>query len=537
MSVRDTISRLFGGALTSLNGSAYPTSVHIGPRIEPVELPASEMYRLLKTLYLGNGAYDTLAGGGMVVSRSTPQIKAIRSPIVPVVNWFAQKTWPKPLELVTENTAIEDPIAALWKWSNWRARSSMVAGWMALYGEAFITVQADPDLGRVWFEYLEPRYVTDFEEDARGFLQYVRVDIPQYDDDAPGGRRVYTLTDEWDAATQFYRRWKTDGDACSKKISDLGPPMQEDPFSAFKIDFVPFVRVPFSDIGEKRAIGAVQLALEAIFEADLSATNLHAMLYQDADGAWVATAAGNDANNRPLPPLRVATAEPTFDAAGRQTGNGTGTQSDGSIVVGKRSFWRLPGGYDLKSVVPDIDYQWALAILQDHDEYLERLMPALAYSRVSLLSGDISGRAIRYRMSAAIDQVLDVRATALEKLQQADAMALTLGQVNGIPGFEAVGSFDAGDFEHTFTEVDVLAIDDLEEAQGALARGQAAQAYTGAGLPLSVVLTDVLQKTEDEAADILDAATTEAEEAAQRQQDVFAANPPPNGQQGGPPNA
>jgi hypothetical protein len=535
MSVRETLSRLFGGAVTSFNGSAYPYGVHIGSRIQPVELSPDEMYRLLKTLYIGNGAYDALSRGGMVAG-SIPQIKAIRSPIVPVVQWFSQKTYPKPLEVVTEHPAIEEPLAQVWKWSNWRAKSSMVAGWAALYGEQWIKVQADPDRKRVWFEYLEPCYVTAFEEDARGFCQYVRVDIPKCDEDAPGGRRVYTHTEEWSTETQTYRRWETDGDTCGKKISDLGPPAEEEPFRAYGIDFTPFVRTPFSDIGEERAVGAVQLALEAIFEADLSATNLHAMLYQDSEGQWVATANGTDAQGRPIPPMSMPAAQPTYDAAGRQTNNGIGKQSDGSVTVGKRQFWSLPGGYDLKSVVADINYAAALAILKDHDEYLERLMPALAYSRISLLAGDISGRAIRYRMSAAIDQVLDVRATALEKLAQADAMALTLGQVNGIPGFDGVGDFDQGDFEHTFKDVAVIEVDELEEAQAALARGQAAQAYVGADIPLSVVLTDVLKKTDDEAAEILNAATAEAEAAAQRQQDIFAAQPAP-AQQGGPPNA
>jgi hypothetical protein len=537
LSVRETLSRLFGGALTSLNGSAYPTGLYTNRNIEPQELPAAEMYRLLKTLYLGNGAYDTLAYGGMAVGRATPQIKAIRSPIVPVVQWFSQKTYPKPLEVVTENDAIIEPIGRVHTWSNWRAKSSMAAGGTALYGEYWIKVQADPLRGRVWFEYLEPCYVTDFEEDARGFCQYVRVDIPKCDEDAPGGRRVYTHTEEWSTAEQTYRRWETDGDACGRKIGDLGTPAEEEPFSDYGIDFTPFVRTVFSDIGEKRGVGAVQLALEAIFEADLSATNLHAMLYQDADGAWVATANGADAQGRPIPPMSMPAAQPTYDALGRQTNNGIGKQSDGSVTVGKRQFWSLPGGYDLKSVVADINYAASLAILQDHDEQMERLMPALAYSRISRLSGQPSGRAIRYLMSAAIDQVVDVRATALEKLAQADAMALTLGQVNGIPGFEGVGSFDAGDFEHTFKEVAVIEVDELEEAQADLARGQAAQAWVAAGVPFATVLTDVLDYTEQEATDITDMATAEAEQAAQRQQDIFAAQPPPNGQQGGPPNA
>jgi hypothetical protein len=143
------------------------------------------------------------------------------------------------------------------------------------------------------------------------------------------------------------------------------------------------------------------------------------MVYQDAEGAWVVTANGTDAAGRPIPPMQVAAAQPTYDALGRQTGNGTGVQSDGSITVGKRSFWRLPGGYALQSVVPNIDFAGALAILQDHDTVLERLMPALAYARISEMSGgDLSGRAIRFKLTPFIDQVTGVRATALEKLSR-----------------------------------------------------------------------------------------------------------------------
>jgi hypothetical protein len=83
----------------------------------------------------------------------------------------------------------------------------------------------------------------------------------------------------------------------------------------------------------------------------------------------------------------------------------------------------------------------------------------------------------------------------------------------------------------------VIEVDELEEAQADLARGQAAQAWVAAGVPFATVLTDVLDYTEQEATDITDMATAEAEQAAQRQQDIFAAQPPPNGQQGGPPNA
>jgi hypothetical protein len=101
------------------------------------------------------------------------------------------------------------------------------------------------------------------------------------------------------------RSWVTEGtldQVAGQRLSDLGAPTEEELFSAYGIDFCPFVRILFSDAGEKRGIGAIQRALEPIAEADLSATNLHAMVYQDAEGAWVVTANGTLPDGRPLPP-------------------------------------------------------------------------------------------------------------------------------------------------------------------------------------------------------------------------------------------
>jgi hypothetical protein len=190
-------------------------------------------------------------------------------------------------------------------------------------------------------------------------------------------------------------------------------------------------------------------------------------------------------------------------------------------------------------VVPNIDFAGALAILQDHDTVLERLMPALAYARISEMSGaDLSGRAIRFKLTPFIDQVTGTRATALEKLAQADAMALTLGQVNGIPGFDGIGSFDAGDFEHTFEDADIIPLSDLEEAQTEAMDAQAFATWTTAGLPE----IEALQRagyTKQEATRIVRVMTQQADEAMQRQQEMMASQPPQDQQQGqgGPQNA
>jgi hypothetical protein len=533
MSLRASLSRLFDGAVLPWNGSAYPYRQQVASRIEPVELPASALYAVLRLFDLSNGVYDDLAHAGVAIGGTTPQIKAIRNPVPAVCNAWEAKLWPEPLTLKTDNPAITEPLELVWRWSNWRASRPKVARWTALYGESWIKVQADQQLGRVWFEYLEPAYVTDFTEDARGYVQMVRVDIPKAEETDTGWQqKVYT--EVWDSAMQAVRSWVTEGtldQVAGQRLSDLGAPVEEEPFSAYGIAFCPFVRIPFSDAGEKRGIGAIQRALEPIAEADLSATNLHAMVYRDAEGAWVVTANGTLPDGRPLPPMQMPAAAPTYDGLGRQTSQGIGRQADGSITVGKNTLYSLPGGYALQSVVPDINYVGALAILQDHDTALERLLPALAYARISEMGGgDLSGRAIRFKLTPFIDQVVGVRATALERLEQADMMALTLGRVNGIPGFQGVGAFEDGVLSHDFEDADIIPLSDLEEAQGDLARAQAYAAWTAAGLP-DVEALQRVGYTKQDAARIARLATKEADAAFERQQTLMSEQGPPQDQQ------
>lgn len=520
MSILAALTRVFGGAAATANGSSLRYREQVIARTEPIELPAADLYRLLRLFALNNGLYEELARSNVVLGRATAQIKAIRNPVPAALDFWAAKLWPDPLVVVSENEAIIAPIEQVWQWSNWSSRRRTAARWCALYGEYFIKVQADQQKGRVWFELLEPMYVTDFEEDPRGYLTFVRLDIPKVDDTREV-RRVWTHTETWSSDEQAYRRWETDGDASGRRIRDLGTPAEEAALSVFGIDFVPFVRTPFSDVGEKRGIGAVQLAIEAIVEADISATNLHAMLYQDAEGAWVLKSVGVDANGRPLPPPSVGSA--TADGS-------SGRQSDNTIQVGKRSFWRLGGNQELQSVVPDIDYPGALTILQDHDEQLERLIPALSYTRISELSGaDLSGRAIRYKLSGVVDQVLGVRTTALEKLAQADMMALTLGQANRIPGFEqGIGTFEGGELAHEFEVHEVIPLGENEQAETETLLAQAFGQWTTAGLPMAEALRRA-GYTEEEATRLVDMATAEAEAAMERQQALM----PPDDDDGG----
>jgi hypothetical protein len=502
---------------TSANGTALDYRADVLRRTDPVALPPSALYWLLRQMYLTNGAYDALARSrvSLGTGASPAAIKPIRNVVPAVVDFFASKLWPDPLTLVSDNARLAPAAEQVWMWSNWGQRSRTYARYLALFGECYSRAVADRDRGRAYLEVISPEVVTDFAVDERGYLTMLRLDVPTWEDE-DGAPRRRTHVELWEKGGAWQgddgepvdargrvREWRLDGDATGRAVRDLGAPAEDGPLTQYGIDFLPFTRCVFSDVGEPRGVGAVQLALEAIFEADLSATNLHAMLYQDAEGAWVLRSEGFDQHGRPLAPPVVGNAA---------SANGTGTGVDGTISVGKRTFWRLPGNQRLESVVPPIDYAAALAILQDHDAHLERLMPALTYSKISELSGgDLSGRAIRYKLMGAIDQLAAVRRQALAALSQATTQALTLGQVQGVFGTD-IGTFDGGDWDHTFEDRDILTLSGLEEAEERRTQAQAAQALAAAGWPLLSVAR-ALGMGEEETAELLKAATAVAEAA------------------------
>ena len=537
MSLSDVLGRFFGAASTTapVAGSAYPYLSQTMSRITPAELPPRVLYDFLKQAYLTNGLYDQVRASWAATGYASPNLKAIRNPISAVVDALGDSLYPDPLIVTTPRTQgitsqveraqaeASDPVKAaidqVHRWSNWEHAQVKHARHVALYGEAFRKVIVDFDAGRVYFELLEPQYVTDYTVDVRDFITACRIDVPQTERDRTGTRQ-WVHTEAWSKDEQRVRIWRTDGTheaVAGRDLWDLGEPVREIPLSAFGIDFVPIVRTPFKELDDGRAISAVLPALESIIEADLSATNLHGTVFSELAGAKVLKAVGLDAAGRPLP-APVVGAAPANGQAGRQ--------SDDTVTVGRREFWRLPGNMELQDVIPNIDYDAGLAILQDQGVHLEVLMPALAYVRISQMAGpELSGKAISYKLLPFVRQVTRARAHVVASDIQGNMMALTLGQAAGIPLFQELGSFDAGDFEHTYARQPILTISTLDVAEEKRTRAQAAQALASAGVPLGVILVDTLEMSEQEATAIVEQAASDAEEAFNRQAELAAAQP------------
>jgi hypothetical protein len=535
VSIKSALARYFNaaGASARLADATFsPPREQQRLAVEAVELPPRALYGLLQGMYLTNGVYDNYRAALAASGELPPGIRPIRNPVAAAINVLGAKMYPNPMLVTTpltrgitsqqerEKIEANDPIKAaidqVAKWSNAPRSDRKHGRWVALYGESFTKIVANPDSGRVYFEHLEPQYVTDYALDERDYVTMARIDILQRDRSI-GGVGLWTYTESWSRDLGTLRVWRTPGDMRDTDLADLRTEPEETPLSDFGVDFVPIVRTPFQELDDGRAIGAVQLAIEAIIESDLSATNLHSLIFSDLAGAKVLKSSGTDAYGRPLPPPVVRDA-PADGQAGRQ--------SDGAVKVerrGGREFWQLPAGQELQDVIPNIDFLAALAVLQDHDEHLRELMPALAYLRISeMTGGDLSGRAISYKLRPFVDQVEEARENVLASRKQANAIALTMGMAAGI--FSGLGTFEAGDFEHDYEDTPILAVSSLDDAEEARTRAQAAQAFASAGVPMSYILTSTLELSEAESTELVEAAADEAEAAFERQAQLVAAS-------------
>jgi len=403
-----------------------------------------DFYRMLEAYYLNNGLYDATTQALYENGIWTAGMKALRNPAKRTVEFHVTHIWPgnleKALPLITANDRITAPLQKVWHWSNWGVKKQLAARWFALFGDWFCKVATSTDnnnkVSRVFLQNIKPELVTDFEVDERGNVTSIRLDIPT------GEHNGKYHTEVWSkAGYQLYLH----GLAPTTPVKQLGPPLTSLPLSAFGIDFVPFVHASFIDIGEKRGIGVFTLALDKIDEANRMATRLHQIIFRYNRPTVAILANGTDAAGRPLPPPKLA-----------NDISGSSQEHDDDV----KSF---PGTSKMEYLVANLNYQAHLDVINAQMRELEEDLPELSYYRQKELGSGISGRAVRLLLSQAVDRTLEARGNIETALARADAMALSIGVNAGI--FKRIGTYQNGDFEHSFAEREVIPFSAQEQAE------------------------------------------------------------------------
>jgi len=420
----------------------------------------NNLYEALYALYNNDDAIvpdDTTRRLRTVVNRS--------------VEFYAAKMIPgqefKVIVGEDEETELQDAIQQVIKDSNLANNKAPMIRGFSLYGDSFIRVRGDKE--KTYLEDLSVFYVTDFSEDSRGFLTYLRIDIPILDDnDLPAN-----YTEYWDLDTQTFQSWQGQTTRTTP-IKELGSPKEVMLFSELGIDFIPVVHTKFRDNGDPRGQGCVYHALDKVYEANRVATRLHDLLFAFGEPVFIASANDKDAQGRPLPPPRVDSSAGNSPVPSSPTVTG---------VIGQifQRLISLPGLSTITSLIPPIDYADALQILNAQMEELEKDLPELRWYALSPTEQSaMSGAALRTLLGAAVDRANEARNNFLASLSRAFEMALTIGIYNGVfPS--SLGTFDSGDFDHEL-QVDSAWGESVSDKADIMAK------LTGGGMPAKAAM-------------------------------------------------
>ena len=371
---------------------------------------------------------------------------------------------------MADNDKIIAPIQLAHKWSNWASQKQLAVRWCAEYGDWFAKACTNRKIvempnangqpitqnavTRVYIQNIRPEYVPlgGFREDERGNIIHMRIEIPKVKWNGSQLLR-YLHCEVWDKEDGTYKRYELPDTEVAHDLRRTTP-AETIPLADFGIDFVPFVHAKFQDIGEDtgnqkgRGVGCFVHALDKIDEVNRKATRLAQLMYRYNKATWAITGIGNDPDGRPLPAVSL-----------------DGEASDGSggvavDVADDGDYKTFPGNSTMTSLVPSVDYGSYLDAVDQDMKEIEQDLPELKYFRVD--TNAPSGKAIRLLLGDAIDRAIEMRGNMETALSRLDEMLLTMGQNANLPGFGSLGSFDAGDFAHTFAERDVIAISQQE---------------------------------------------------------------------------
>jgi hypothetical protein len=430
--------------------------------------PNSALLDTLLAYYFSNALYDelNLVISGVENTAAYQKIKSIRNPVSAFVSFYQFKLFPNPFIPVplAEGTArgTLDRIAEIWRRSAWLRMKNRAAFQFSLFGELFFRAAQRESDGAPMLQLVDPRHVTELDLDDRGYITWIKTEIPYNKRDQDTGRITAMLRVEvwqkgrrrvWELDQRLYLAGTTASGAYAMPVGNLPTttPTIDASFAGgeLPVDFVPIAYAPFISVDNGRGVSPVLTALEDIDEVNRSATRLHAMIFRGGRNTWAIQANQVAPDGRPMPAPMLNPNGDTIEL------------EDGDAAL------RLPGNSSLTSLVPTLPYADALKILMSDIDFLtEFKLFELGYFKTTTGTEE-SGRARRYRLAPALNRAEDARGAVLDALARAHQMCFTIGQAADIEGYSTgeVGTYDGDGYGHAFQEVDMLSVSTEEQAE------------------------------------------------------------------------
>lgn len=456
-----------------ISGLRTPSAAFV-PTVAPsasTVIPWATQYAVLDAYYQNNGLYESLSSllGGY--GYADEAIRSLRNPTNAAINFYAAKLWPgnlpEALPIETENEAIVSFIEQIWTWSNWQSAKQEVARTFPKFGDMFLKVSTKRDdagsITRVYIQNIPPASATKMDTDERGYLEYLRLDTPELVEDDNGNEKVVIVTEEWDKATQTYRRWRHEKSSTTP-INRLGDPEQVLNFAqAWGGDFIPVVWQGFRLTGGERGEALITPVIDKIDELNRMTSALHRNIFRYNKPKTIVGREGTDAQGRPLPPVALGT-------SGSLT---TSTNQDDEDI------WILPGATTVSSLIPNLNYSDHILSIDKAMDNILLDLPELVYSMLHTIGGNPSSVSLQTLLLAATDRLLEARQNAESALIRAQQIALSIGGYAGLFTGIRPTDYDSGKLDHSFAEREIWTQSEMETAQ-------TMQTYGSAGVPVQI---------------------------------------------------
>lgn len=395
-------------------------------------------------LYYNNSAYSTLASYVARMKFDKKLYKNIRSiynPVQRLVDMYPAKVYGGDLDLETltsgaiqivgADEALKAALRQLWLWSNWGVNKSLFVRNGARYGDKVLKVVDEPDKEKVRLEVLHPGKIKEVTRDAVGNVKAVTIEYSR-DEPAPPAAfgqpprkptRAYVYTEKIDQERfQFFKNgtpWDYINDVERGEFAKYDNPY----------GFVPMVTGQHKDLGLQWGANAFHGQVEKIDELNDAASLLNDQVRKIITVPWYFAGVKRKAE------LTVESAE---------IDNEEGNRRDRlDAIYG-------PQGSQPHPMVAPLDIPGALSNIESMLDELERDMPELALHRLRE-QGQATAPGVRAVFSDASDRLTEAAGNYNDTLVRAQQMAVSIGGMRKYRNFEPfdLGSFDAGDLEHT----------------------------------------------------------------------------------------
>lgn len=468
------------GAMTGLFGTrnVVPTTRTLSAGT--IRQYPQAMYELMRALDSNTNAYKSISDVLGDYGLEHTALQGLRNPTHAVTSFYEANLWPGTIREDDDESALplrmpkhdrEENLRAaihqVMRWSNWNDNKDGAAHDAAMLGDQVFKVVSDRAQRRAWFELIGPEYMTDLDVDGRGYLTYLRLDVPQVRRARDGTTETFIHTEIWDKEHQRYRRWERS--TALADVDNLGTPAHEQSMEQlFGLDFVPFVHWRFDRTSsDARGVPAIMRALDKIIYGDALVSSLHQRLARHGGADWALEGTGRDEDGLPLPP-------PAMD-------EGDGEEIE---LPGGGTFWKFPAGWSLKSLVAGLDYTAHLAVIESHYRALREYdLQELTWGTISE-AGDASGRALNYKLTPAKSKLDKARGRGESSLIRAVQMCLSVAQQLGAPGFgvDEIGMYTRGDLDFWFGDRPLVPLSQQELSEMETARVARVKGWTDAGM-------------------------------------------------------